>query len=208
MFINPREKSKKRCKLAQHLDMKLLTRICLTAFVLSCHCSQLLAAPSDVAPAPHVVAAPKPTQITRDSFISLWWSYDRLRYTLEDNDPSEASFTVKGNSILCQFRNEDKTELIADLSPNQVEELIGKLNRRQMSEQGRQGNNPKVLFTLIFSDNNNKDKDDNFAFFDEAAPSNNELEIYLRELAQMKFPQLFYVAPVDSTVPKAETINN
>ena len=188
--------------------MKLSTRIYLIVFVLlPCHGSQLLAAPSDVAPAP-LVAASQVTQITRDNFISLWWSYDRLRYTLEDSDPSEASFTVKGTVIRCEFRNEDKTELTADLSLNQVEALIAKLNKRQMNEQGQQKNDPKVLFTLMFSDDNNKDQNDNFAFFDDTAQSNRELETYLHDLAQMKFPQLFYIAPIAPTLTNARTNNN
>ena len=192
--------------------MKHLTQIGLTVFVLLpyFHGSQLLAAPSKTTPAPKVVAAPKLTQITRDNFISFWWSYDRLQYDVGDLGRQNASFIVKGNTIRCELRNEDKTEFTADLSNNQVDALIKKLNKRQRNDEGKEHKDfPKVLFTLIFSDSNNKDKDDNFVFFDnDNAESNVELETYLHDLAQMKFPHLFYVPPVDPALPNADANNH
>lgn len=157
--------------------------------------TRLLAAPLNVESAPKVVAAPQKTLITCDNFVSFWWSEEKQRYKIADSDSRPVAFEIKANVIRCTFRNEDKTELTATLSNNQMNELIDKLNQRQLNWEEQREEYPAMLFTLFFSDENNKDKNDDFVFFDDTAQPNINLEIYLRNLVQMKFTELFLVAP-------------
>ena len=156
---------------------------------------RLVAAPLNAEPAPEVIAAPQKTLITRDNFVSFWWSEEKQLYKIADSDSSLVAFEIKGNVIHCKFRNEDKTELTATLSNNQLNELIDKLNQRQPNRAEQREEHPAMLFTLFFSDKNNEDQNDNFAFFDDAAKPNIDLQIYLRNLVQMKFIELFLVEP-------------
>ncbi len=155
--------------------------------------ARLVAAPLNVESAPKVVDAPQKTLITRDNFVSFWWSEEKQRYKIADSDSSLAAFEIEGNVIRCTFRNEDKTELTATLSNNQLSELIDKLNQRQTNRDEQREESPAMLFTLFFSDENNKDQNDNFAFFDDTAKPNVDLQVYLRNLVQMKFIELFLV---------------
>jgi len=151
----------------------------------------------------------KETTITRDNFISFWWFYDSLLYTLGESEPRHASFKIHGNVIRCELRGTSRSELTAYLSNNQVDALINQLNKRQPNEEGKKHEDyPKVLFTLIFSDKDNKDRSVDFVFFEDTSKSNVALENYLHDLAQMKFPELFYVPPAAPFSSNANASNH
>lgn len=183
--------------------MKHSTKINLMALLWLACASHFLAAPSKAEPVREMVAAPKAALITRDNFISLWWSQDGQLYTLADPAPFHASFRVTGNVIRCEFGNDDKMELTANLSNKQMDELAAKLSQRQPNphEAEKPPEDPEWLFSLFYSDENNEDQDDEFVLFGDTAQPNVELTNYLGKLVQLKFSQLSAVPP--AAAPKS-----
>lgn len=165
---------------------------------LFCACSCFWGEPSEAQPASQVVAAPKADSVTRDNFVSLWWFQQEKKYYIQDGPtPFHPSFKVTGNIIHCNFSNEDKKEITSNLSDKQLDELIEKVNRINPQDGRPNQEFPEFVFTLFYSDEGNTDKGKDFVFFKNTAESNIELEIYLRSLVVMKFPELLDAPFVD-----------